>query len=73
MTETIPDLPHTERFAYQHADQWWGCLQCRESHHYTSFCKNADCRKCFCHQKRVDDPKYGTFIYCECGLTDLWD
>lgn len=60
----------TEDFAEKHADQWQGCLQCKESHHESSFCKN--CGRCFYHQKS-ETTDYGTFIYCECGQSDLWD
>jgi hypothetical protein len=65
-----PDLPHNERFAQQHFDQWRGCVACKKSHHETSFCRK--CGRCFYKQKIVQDD-YGTFVYCVCGQNDLWD
>lgn len=72
--------PLTEAFAEQHADQWVGCIQCKESHHETGFCQR--CGQCF-HaligvrdakgRRLVDNSDAGTFVHCPCGSVIMWD
>lgn len=63
----------TEAFAEKHADQWRGCVECKESHHATAFCRK--CGKCFFSDKAkyVHDDVIGTIVTCQCGTKDLWD
>jgi hypothetical protein len=62
----------SEQFAMEHADQWRGCVECKESHHESAFC--PVCGKCYFRAKSYNnDPEIGTFVTCQCGYKDLWD
>lgn len=63
-----------ENYAEHNAEQWRGCVTCKESHHETSFCQK--CQQCFISligTKRVIVDEYGTFVHCTCGSNVLWD
>lgn len=67
----IDGLDSSEAFAYWHADQWIGCVQCKRSHHVTSFCK---CKSCFFTAKIREQSDHGTFLMCrKCRSINLWD
>jgi hypothetical protein len=64
----------SETFAEAHADQWLGCVKCKESHHTSSFCPK--CGRCFFQYvgtRRCHNDEVGTFVGCECGTVSMWD
>lgn len=65
------DLPHDEKFALQHAEQYRGCVECKKSHHVTAFCRK--CGLCFFNAVRFENTEFGDFVTCRCGEVDMWD
>lgn len=68
--ECLKPLPHKEEFAKKHSDQWRGCIACKESHHYSSFCV---CGRCYYIGELKDAGELGYFVKCPCGEINLWD
>jgi hypothetical protein len=69
--KAFPELSYEEIFAYQHPDQWIGCLACGKSHHQTNFCACGSCY--FTAPSIKQDDEGWTFVKCKCGKTNLWD
>jgi hypothetical protein len=66
--------PAKEQFAFEHADQWLGCVACGVSRHATNFCaKCGACYFCLLERGRVEHAGEYTLVFCSCGDTLIWD
>ena len=67
----MENLNLNEVFAMLRAERYLGCLECKESHTYTSFC--IKCGKCFVNAPKIEDSDCGMFFTCSCGEVNFWD
>lgn len=67
-------MDYIEDHAFKYGEQYLGCVDCKKSHHVSSYCP---CGSCFFTGKILRREPGGydaTFVKCkECGRVSLWD